>query len=137
MGAKYTTRAACSYSACLLTSPREAFFFMCGAHVLKQRLKDGLTSVKSVSQRRLSKLARKIYPSHPCRFDSSTVADDSAELRVGGGSLSPNYMRQKQRLTEPEQENTCSLKCVSPDFRAEVVKRSTPPQRRTAKQTRS
>lgn len=53
---------------------------MCGAHVLKQRLKDVLTSVKSVSYRRLSKLARKIYPSHPCRFDSSTVVDDFAEL---------------------------------------------------------
>lgn len=75
-----------------------------------------LTSVKSVSSKKtdnnfshpfeMSKLARKIYP---CRFDSSTVVEDSAELRVGGGSLAPNYMRQKQRLTEPEQENTCSL----------------------------
>lgn len=33
----------------------------------------------------LSEAVWKIYRSHPCRFDSSTVADDSAELRGWGG----------------------------------------------------
>lgn len=76
------------------------------------------------------------YPSRPCRFDSSTVVEGSAELRVGGGSLAPNYIRLKQRLTEPEQENTCILQCVSPSFRTELVEGSTAPRRSTAEQMR-
>lgn len=58
------------------------------------------------------------------RFDGSTGADDLSELRLKAG-VHYLLITQDRAEAELEQENTCILICVPPDFRAMPIKRCT------------